>query len=211
MSMQSPNSNLPPTPGPTRLAVLISGGGRTMVNLQQTIERGELAARIVVVISSREDVAGVQRARELGLPVHVVSRKQCADVEEFSDRIFSIIRDAGAELVCLAGFLSLLRIPDDFRGRVLNIHPALLPKFGGKGMYGHHVHEAVIAAGEVESGCTVHHCTNVYDEGQMLVQRRVPVLPGDTADTLAARIFEQECIAYPEAIRAWRAACSKTP
>jgi phosphoribosylglycinamide formyltransferase-1 len=101
----------------------------------------------------------------------------------------------------MAGFLSLWEIPPELHGLVLNIHPALLPKFGGKGMHGHHVHEAVLAAGETESGCTVHYADNTYDTGPIIVQRRVPVRPGDTADTLAARVFEQECIAYPEAIR----------
>jgi phosphoribosylglycinamide formyltransferase 1 len=104
-------------------------------------------------------------------------------------------------LALMAGFLSLWEIPQDWRGRVMNIHPALLPKFGGQGMHGEHVHAAVLAAGEKESGCTVHFADNTYDTGPIIVQRRVPVLPGDTPDTLAARVFEQECLAYPEAIR----------
>jgi phosphoribosylglycinamide formyltransferase-1 len=101
----------------------------------------------------------------------------------------------------MAGFLSLWTIPPDLAGRVLNIHPALLPKFGGKGMHGHHVHEAVLAAHETESGCTVHYADNTYDTGPIILQRKVPVLPADTPDSLAARVFEQECLAYPEAIR----------
>lgn len=189
---------------PTRLAVLISGGGRTMVNLQQAINRGELNAAITVVISSRPDVAGIDRARELGLPVEVVNRRAFDSAEAFGDAMWEVIRRYGADLVVLAGFLSLLYIPRDYEGRVLNIHPALLPKFGGKGMYGHHVHEAVIAAGESESGCTVHVCDNEYDKGRIVLQRRCPVLPGDTPDALAARVFEQETLAYPEAIRLWQ-------
>jgi phosphoribosylglycinamide formyltransferase-1 len=108
----------------------------------------------------------------------------------------------------MAGFLSLWTIPSDFQGRVLNIHPALLsptegghPRFGGKGMHGHHVHEAVLAAGETESGCTVHYADNTYDTGPIILQKKVPVLPTDTPDALAARVFEQEKFAYPEAIR----------
>jgi phosphoribosylglycinamide formyltransferase 1 len=185
----------------TKLAVLISGSGRTMVNLAQCIERGDLHARIMLVIASRADAGGIDRARELGLSTQIVARRQYATVEAFSQAVWQAIRPAGVDLVCLAGFLSLLQIPDEFRGRVINIHPALLPRFGGKGMYGHHVHEAVLAAGETESGCTVHICDNEYDRGEILVQRRCPVLAGDTAQTLAARVFEQECLAYPQAIR----------
>ena len=202
--MSDPGNSSAPVSHSTRLAVLISGGGRTMLNLHEVIHRGELNAEIAVVIGSRPELAGLARAKAAGLRVEVVDRKAFGNVDAFSEHIFRIVRDAGADLVCLAGFLSLLNIPADYEGRVINIHPALLPKFGGKGMYGHHVHEAVLAAGERESGCTVHHCTNVYDEGGTIVQRRVPVMPGDTADTLAARVFEQECIAYPEAIRLWQ-------
>ncbi|MCC7409660.1 MAG: phosphoribosylglycinamide formyltransferase [Phycisphaeraceae bacterium] len=190
---------------PLRLAVLISGGGRTLINLAEQIEAGELAAEIVCVISSRGDAAGVERARQRGLAVHVVERTSFRGrgrgPDAFSDGVWPIVRQSGAELVCLAGFLSLLVIPDDFAGRVINIHPALLPRFGGPGMFGHHVHEAVLAAGCKESGCTVHYCDQTYDTGAIIVQRTCPVLPGDTADTLAARVFEQECIAYPQAIR----------
>lgn len=186
------------------LAVLISGSGRTMVNLAQAIARGELDARIALVIASRPDATGIEKARSLGLPLRIVSRKEHTSVEEFSDAVWSQVRSANVDLVCLAGFLSLLRIPRDFEGRVINIHPALLPRYGGKGMYGHHVHEAVLAAGEKESGCTVHVCDNEYDRGEILIQRRCPVLAGDTPDTLAARVFEQECVAYPEAIRLFK-------
>lgn len=180
-----------------RLAALISGGGRTVLNLQERIELGLLDARIQIVVSSRSDVAGVGRARDAGLPVTVVDRKAHRD-EAFHAGITEAIGDV--DLVCMAGFLSLWRIPDAYTGRVINIHPALLPEFGGAGMYGHHVHDAVLAAGRTESGCTVHFCDNQYDHGPVIVQRRVPVLPGDTPDVLAARVFEQECLAYPEAV-----------
>jgi len=186
---------------PIRLAVLISGGGRSMLNLADRIERGELNARIELVVSSRKKAAGVERARERGLPVEIVPRKEYESIEAFSEAVWSKLRPVGPDLVCLAGFLSLLHIPEDYAGRVMNIHPALLPKFGGQGMYGRHVHEAVLEAGETETGCTVHLCTNEYDRGPIVVQRTCPVEPGDTPETLADRVFEQECEAYPEAIR----------
>jgi formyltetrahydrofolate-dependent phosphoribosylglycinamide formyltransferase len=184
-----------------RLAVLISAGGTTLQNLLDRIADGRLAARIAVVISSRADAFGLERAQRAGVPTFVVERKSCTSVDEFSTRIFEHVRQAGAELVCMAGFLQLVQIPDAFKGRVMNIHPALIPAFCGKGFYGHHVHEAVLAYGAKVSGCTVHFADNEYDHGPIILQRPVAVLDDDTPDTLAQRIFEQECIAYPEAIR----------
>ncbi len=178
--------------------MLISGGGRTLLNLHEHISAGTLNATIQVVIGSRGDVLGVQRSRELHLPTIIVERRNLSP-EAFQQGISRAV--AGVDLVCMAGFLSLWRIPDEFYGRVMNIHPALLPEFGGHGMYGRRVHEAVIAAGKTVSGCTVHFCDNEYDHGPIILQRKVPVLPDDTPDVLAARVFTQECIAYPEAIR----------
>lgn len=196
-----------------RLAVLISGGGTTMVNLAQRIRDGRLDASIAVVIASREDAPGLRRAAELNLPAMAVGRAGYDSPEAFSKAVFQLARDAGADLVCLAGFLSLLTIPDDFAGRVINIHPALLPSFGGPGMYGRRVHEAVLAAGCRVSGCTVHLADQTYDTGPILVQRCCPVLDDDTPETLAARVFEEECEAYPEAIgmRVGSKTPSKTP
>ncbi|MEX0775249.1 MAG: phosphoribosylglycinamide formyltransferase [Phycisphaeraceae bacterium] len=184
-----------------RLAVLLSGGGRTLENIAQAIDRGELDARIVAVISSKADAYGVIRAKNLGLPVHVVVRKDYPSPQMFSEPIWTILREAGADLVCLCGFLSLITIPDEYAQRMLNIHPALLPAFGGKGMYGHHVHEAVLAAGCKVSGCTVHFCDQQYDTGPIIVQRACPVRENDTAETLADRVFDEECRAYVHAIR----------
>ncbi|MDX1565966.1 MAG: phosphoribosylglycinamide formyltransferase [Phycisphaeraceae bacterium] len=184
----------------TRLAILISGSGRTMVNLQERIGAGTLDAEIVHVISSRSDAVGVNRARDLGLPVDVIMRRDYVTAEEFSKAIWQLIDRDQPDLICLAGFLSLLIIPDRYLGRVMNIHPALLPRHGGKGMYGRRVHEAVLAAGDTESGCTVHLADNQYDRGPIVLQRRCPVLENDTAESLAARVFVQECEAYPEAI-----------
>ena len=185
---------------PLRLGVLISGGGRTLINIQELIQAGKLNAEVAVVIASKP-CAGIARAQAVGLTVHLVPYKQMPDLQAYSNRITELLTEAGVDLVILAGFLSLWQIPPQYMGRVMNIHPALLPDFGGKGMYGHHVHEAVIRSGVKESVCTVHFVTNEYDAGPIILQRRVPVLPTDTPDHLADRIFEQECIAYPEAIR----------
>lgn len=186
---------------PLRLAVLLSGSGRTLENLARCIREGTLPAQIVTVISSNPQAYGLVRAKNLGLPTHIVPRKAFPDTASFSQAIWPLIRQSGAQLVCLAGFLSLLEIPEDYWGKVVNIHPALLPAFGGKGMFGHHVHEAVLAAGCKVSGCTVHFCDQFYDHGPIIVQKTCPVLEDDTPETLAARVFELECQAYPEAIR----------
>ena len=182
---------------PIRLAVLISAGGTTLQNLIDVTRDGRLDAEIVSVVSSSADVFGVERARRAGLPVTVVPRK----TPGFSDAVFGAARAAEPDLVVLAGWLHLVRIPDDFKLRVLNIHPSLLPAFGGKGMYGHHVHEAVLAYGAKVTGCTVHFADDTYDTGPIVVQRAVPVLDADTPDALAARVYAAECEAYPEAIR----------
>ncbi len=189
---------------PVRLGVLLSGGGRTLLNILEHIKVGKLPAEVAVVIASRE-CRGVQRSRDAGLDVHIVPYKGIPDTETYSARLLELLDAAKVDLVCLAGFLSFWKIPDRYLGRVMNIHPALLPRFGGAGMYGHHVHEAVLAAGCKVSGCTVHFVNNEYDEGPIIVQRAVKLLEGDDADTLAARVFEQECIAYPEAINLFAA------
>ena len=189
-----------------RIGVLLSGGGRTLINIMDKINSGTLDAEVVVVVASRQ-CKGIQRSKDAGLNVHLVEYKQYgkARLEEYSQNITSLLDAAGVDLVVMAGFLSLWIIPDKYESRVMNIHPALLPKFGGHGMFGHHVHEAVIEAGETESGCTVHFVTNEYDRGPIILQRKVPVNPGDTPDDLAARVFQQECEAFPEAIRRFAA------
>jgi len=184
---------------PLRLGVLLSGGGRTLMNFLERIAAGELPAEVAVVIASR-DCLGIERVRAAGLDTHVVRYKDMPDAAAYSAAVAERLDAAGVDLVCLAGFLSLWEVPDRYAGRVMNIHPALLPRFGGEGMYGHRVHEAVLAAGCKVSGCTVHFVTNEYDAGPIIVQKCVPVLDDDTPDTLAARVFEQECVAYPEAI-----------
>jgi formyltetrahydrofolate-dependent phosphoribosylglycinamide formyltransferase len=179
--------------------VLISGGGRTLMNLLDCIERGELAATVDCVIASRE-CAGAERARERGLGVRVIAQRDFANADDMHSAVTHALRGARVELVCLGGYLRWLRIDEPFRGRVINIHPALLPEFGGQGMHGMNVHRAVLAAGRTESGCTVHFVDEHYDHGPTILQRRCPVLPGDTAESLAERVFVEECVAYPEAI-----------
>jgi formyltetrahydrofolate-dependent phosphoribosylglycinamide formyltransferase len=170
-------------------------------NLLDRIADGRLSARVVMVVSSNPAAFGLVRAQQTGIPAQVVERKACASRAEFSRRIFDACRQAGAELVCMAGFLQLLAIPEDFGNRVLNIHPALIPAFCGKGFHGVHVHQAALEAGVKVSGCTVHFADNEYDHGPIVSQHVVPVLDDDTPETLAARVFAQECEAYPEAIR----------
>ncbi len=186
-----------------RLGVLISGGGTTLQNLADVIAENAIDASIACVISSNPKAYGLQRAAKLGVPAEVVTRKECGnDVHIFSDRLVAILQDHNVDLVIMAGFLCLWHIPPALAGRVMNIHPALLPTpFGGPGMYGHRVHEAVIASGTKVSGCTVHFADNQYDHGPIILQRTCPVNDDDTPDTLAHRVFEQECLAYPEAIR----------
>ena len=180
--------------------MLISGGGTTLVNLAERMRDGRLRAEIPLVIASR-DCLGVDRAQELGIPCEVLPRKAFDSPAAYSRPLFEKLRRARVDLVVLAGFLSRIEIPPDFEHRVVNIHPALIPAFCGHGMHGRHVHEAVLARGCKVSGCTVHFCDNEYDHGPIILQQCVPVLDDDTPDTLAARVFEAECVAYPEAIR----------
>ena len=186
---------------PIRIGALISGGGRTLLNILEVINAGQLNAEVVGVISSRSTVAGVERATKAGFNVEIVRKKDFPDIDEFSRQIEEQLVAAKVDLVIQAGWLCLWKIPGRYEDRVMNIHPSLLPSFGGKGMWGHHVHEAVLKQGCKVSGCTVHFCTNEYDKGAIIVQRCCPVEDNDTPDTLAARVFEQECIAYPQAIK----------
>ena len=189
---------LPPFHTPARLGILLSGSGRTLDNLLGCIRKGEFDASIPLVIASKECL-GAQKARNAGIETHVHTGRL---EPEWLDRLCDL---HDIDLLVLAGYLKLVPITDRNRHRVINIHPALLPDFGGKGMHGHHVHQAVVEAaarGEVsESGCTVHFADDEYDTGSTILQLRCPVLPGDTADDLAARVFELECEAYPQALK----------
>ena len=183
------------------LAVLISGTGRTLQTLIERIREGSVPATIKVVVSSKPGAGGLDHARTAGIPAVTVDRSTFPDNPPFSGAIAEAIDPYKIDLAIMAGFLNLWRFPSRYEGKVLNIHPALLPDFGGKGFYGRKVHEAVLASGATESGCTVHFADHEYDRGPVILQKRVPVRPDDTPDTLAARVFEQECLAYPEAIR----------
>jgi formyltetrahydrofolate-dependent phosphoribosylglycinamide formyltransferase len=181
--------------------VFVSGSGRTLQNFIDLRAAGALPIDIPLVIGSRPGLLGVERATRAGIPAEVVERKRFATLGDFSNTVFSLCDRAKVDLICLAGWLCLLEIPERYLGRMMNVHPALLPSFGGKGMFGHHVHQAVLDHGCKVSGCTVHILDNTYDTGPIVLQRTCPVLEDDTADSLADRVFEQEKIAYPEAIR----------
>jgi formyltetrahydrofolate-dependent phosphoribosylglycinamide formyltransferase len=168
--------------------------------LEYIKKQGRLNAEVALVISSRSTAAGVERAKNAGLDVKIIRKKDHPDIDEFSERIERELAAANVDLVIQGGWLCLWKIPARYENCVMNIHPALLPSFGGQGMWGHHVHEAVLKAGCKISGCTVHFCTNEYDKGPIIVQRSCPVKDNDSPDTLAARVFEAECVAYPQAI-----------
>ncbi|MDP1661819.1 MAG: phosphoribosylglycinamide formyltransferase [Phycisphaerales bacterium] len=189
---------------PARLVVIISGAGRTLLNLHEATRDGRLpSARITGVISSSPPGSeGFERARALGggggggaaVPVvHLPGHPTAAALEQ-------LVMELGGDYIVLAGYLKRLEVPASLAGRIVNIHPALLPDFGGKGMYGRRVHEAVLASGVAVSGCTVHLVDSEYDHGPVLLRRTCPVLDGDTPETLAARVFQVEREAYVEAI-----------
>jgi len=186
---------------PLKLAVLISGSGRTLKNFLDLAAEGSLPVDIRLVVSSNPAAAGLAYAREANIPTAVFDRRKIASHEAYGDAIFAACRDAGVDYVAMAGFLKLAPVPDDFVGRVLNIHPALIPAFCGPGMYGHRVHQAVLDYGVKVTGVTVHFVDNEYDKGPIIWQQPVPVFDDDTADTLAARVFEVEKEAYPHVLR----------
>ncbi len=187
--------------GRARLAVLVSGRGTNLQAILDATRDPDYPAEVVVVVSDRSGAYALERARQAGVPAYVVPWRK--DPREFGRRLAEVLEAHGAQWVCLAGFLRILppEFVERYRGRILNIHPSLLPAFGGRGMYGERVHQAVLASGAVESGCTVHFVTEDVDAGPVVTQARVPVLPGDTVETLAARVAEQEHRLYPEAIR----------
>ena len=195
---------------PWRLGVLISGSGRSLKNLLQVIGRDELDAEVVCVVSSLAGVKGLEIAAAVGVPTHVVSRAQFPEVGSYSKAVYDVLAPHQADLLIMAGFLRRLLVFPGWEGRILNIHPALLPDAAayaaGKGRYGDRVHEAVLANRDAVSGATVHVVTDVYDDGPPLLRSEVPVEPGDTAQSLAARVFKAECELYPEAIRQYMAA-----
>jgi phosphoribosylglycinamide formyltransferase-1 len=183
-----------------RLAVCLSGSGRTLQNLLDLRQANGLDAEIAIVIASRSGVGGIERAAKAGVPHVVADRKLLGDAD-FNRRVFELIDEAQADLIILAGWLHLLNVPPRYVGRVMNIHPALLPSFGGRGMWGDKVHQAVLDQGCKVSGCTVHFVDQSYDTGPIILQRTCPVLENDSCHDLAERVFEEEKIALPAAIR----------
>lgn len=188
---------------PVRLAVLVSGSGTTLQNFIDQIRAGRLDAEIRIVIASRDDVGGLQRARQAGIAAVAVPRKRFADTTAFNDALHAELDRHPLDLVLLAGFLWPFELRGRYDWRVLNIHPALIPAFSGKGFYGERVHRAVIEAGVKISGCTVHFADDQYDHGPIVLQAAVPVLDNDTPQALAARVHAVENEIYPEAVRLW--------
>ena len=184
-----------------RVAVLISGGGTTLKNLLDYAARGQINVDFQLVISSNANARGLTFAAEAQIPTHIVRRAEYATPEEHSQAVFQPCRDAEVDFVLMGGFLSHVLIPEDFENRVINTHPALIPSFCGKGFYGLKVHQAVIDYGAKISGCTLHFVDNQYDHGPIILQKSVDVLPDDTAEALAKRVFARECQAYPEVLQ----------
>lgn len=183
-----------------RIAVLISGGGTTLRNLIELGHAGQFSPRIALVISSSSKAKGLFYAAQAGIPSIVAVRRPETDPRVYESAIFGPCRDHRIDLVVMGGFLKHVPIPPDYAGRVVNIHPSLIPSFCGQGMYGLRVHEAVLEYGAAITGCTVHFVDEHYDHGPIIAQRCVPVLPDDDAATLQRRVFREECRLYPEII-----------
>ena len=184
-----------------RISVFLSGSGRTLQNFLEHIAAGTLPGALVDVVSSNAGAYGLERARKAGLPHAVIDPRDFESREAYAEKVHHRLRTSEADLVLLAGFMVFFPITPAWTGKVMNIHPALLPAFGGKGFYGDRVHRAVLEAGSGISGCTVHFVDDHYDHGPIILQRKVPVLPDDTPDSLASRVFQAELEALPEAVR----------
>jgi phosphoribosylglycinamide formyltransferase 1 len=183
------------------IVVMISGGGTTLRNLIEVQQRGGLDVEFRGVVSNRSQVAGVDIARNAGIPVAIFPRKKYDTDEVYSQVVFDQVRQWGAELIVMGGFLQHILIPDDFALRTINIHPSLIPAFSGHGFYGQHVHQAAIEYGVKLSGCTVHFVDNQFDHGAVIAQRSCPVTADDTWQTLQQRVFKLECELLPEVIQ----------
>jgi formyltetrahydrofolate-dependent phosphoribosylglycinamide formyltransferase len=183
-----------------RLAFFISGTGGNALNLLAACREGRVPAEPVLGLASSAKAGGIARLQAAGLPMAVVARPDFPDDAAFSEACYARAEAAGAELIALCGWLKKLTVPARWEGRILNIHPGLLPEYGGAGMWGMHVHRAVLARGARESGCTVHLVDDIYDHGRILDQIRVPVLPEDTPEDLQKRVYAQEMVLYPRAL-----------
>ncbi|MBI1753247.1 MAG: phosphoribosylglycinamide formyltransferase [Acidobacteria bacterium] len=186
-----------------RLAFFISGTGGNALNLLRACREGRVPGHPVLGLASTARAGGIARLEAEGLPVAVVARKDFDSDEAFSEACYLAAEEAGAEVICLCGWLKKLAVPARWEGRILNIHPGLLPRYGGAGMFGMHVHRAVLAAGEAESGATVHLVDGEYDHGRILGQQRVPVLAGDMPEDLQKRVYAAEMELFPRALAAY--------
>ena len=186
-----------------RLALFISGTGGNALNLLRACREGRVPAVPVLGLSSSAKAGGIARLEAEGLPMAVVVRRDFETDGAFSTACYEAAEAAGAEVICLCGWLKKLEVPARWEGRILNIHPGLLPRFGGPGMYGMHVHRAVLAAGEAESGATVHLVDAEYDHGAILDQLRVPVHPGEPPEDLQKRVYAAEMELFPRALAAY--------
>ena len=184
-----------------RIAVLLSGEGTSLENLCEQIDAGAVPAEVVLVIASRPDAGGLRRAERRGIPAVAIPRRAFPNAHAFNDALHEALGEHDVDLVALLGFLSIFELRGRWEGRCVNVHPALIPAFCGPGLYGHRVHEAVLAAGVQVSGATVHFADDHYDTGPILLQEAVAVLEDDTPDTLAARVQAVERRLVPEAIR----------
>jgi len=186
-----------------KLAVLVSGSGSNLQALIDACAQDHYPAEIAVVISNKAKAFGLERAQKAGIPTHIINHREHEGREGFDAALVETIQSYDVDLVCLAGFMRILTpvFISAFEGRILNTHPSLLPKHGGAGMYGMHVHEAVIAAGDRTSGCTIHEVIVDVDRGPIILQKSVDVKEDDTPDTLAKRVLAQEHIAYREAVK----------
>lgn len=187
--------------GTLNLAVLLSGSGRTLQNFIDRIEEGSLDAVIKLVISSKSGAYGLERAKKAGIPAFCVDRKEYSDPGDFVRKIYGHIEKHETGLIILAGFMHLFPVGPGWENRIMNIHPALIPSFCGRGFYGMKVHEAAIDYGVKISGCTVHFVDGEYDRGPIILQSPVPVKDSDMPEDLAERVFSEECRLYPEAVR----------
>ena len=184
-----------------KIAVLISGSGTTLQNIIDCCASGAIDGEVVCVVASRADAYGLSRADNSNISNTSVLRKEFDNATSFSDAIWDYVDPYEPDLIVLAGFMSLLNVPARYDGRIMNVHPALIPSFCGKGMYGHHVHGAVLAYGAKLSGVTVHFVDGEYDNGPIILQSTVKVKEDDTPDTLAERVQAEERAVYPKAIQ----------
>ena len=184
-----------------RVAVLLSGEGTSLENLLERIQAGEVPAQVAVVIASKQKAGGLERARRHGIEAVAVPRKNHPDVAAFNDALHAVLDRHQVDLVALLGFLSPFETRGKFDARAINVHPALIPAFCGKGFYGHRVHDAVLASGVKVTGATVHFVDEKYDHGPIILQESLPVRDDDTAETLAARVQAAERRLLPETIR----------